>query len=190
MSEKGLEKETIIIQPGTILLSEPFMQESMFGRSAILICHHDSEGSFGLILNKPAANPFEEDEVHPLKDFPFFAGGPVEVNHMFFVHQLTYLPETVMLKDGLCWQGEYEALLEAIEEKAFHPQNGRFLVGYSGWGEGQLEDELKSEDWMVYNGPIDDILKIEPENLWKHLLQKMGPYYRMVSNFPTDPSLN
>lgn len=186
-----MSKELPIVGPGTILLAEPFMQESMFGRAVVLICHHDADGSFGLILNKPAANPFQEDfENHPLRDFPFFAGGPVETNHMFFVHQLSYLTDSVFLKDGICWQGDYDALLEAIEEQAFNPTNGRFLVGYSGWGEGQLEEELKGEDWMVYNGPIDDILKIDASEIWKHILQKMGPYYKMVSNFPTDPSLN
>lgn len=186
-----MSKENQIIRSGTILLAEPFMQENMFGRAAILICHHDAEGSIGLILNKPAANPFSEDDAdHPLKYFSFYAGGPVEVNNMFYFHQLTYLPEAVLLKDGICWQGNYDALLEAITEKAFTEENGRFFIGYSGWGEGQLEAEIKSEDWMVYNGPIDDILTVDSSEIWKHLLKKMGPYYKMVSNFPTDPNLN
>jgi putative transcriptional regulator len=109
---------------------------------------------------------------------------------MFFIHSLTYLPESVLLKDGICWQGDYAALLEAIDENAFRPDNGRLLVGYTGWGEGQLVAELEAEDWMVYNGPIDQILTEEPGTMWKNLLQNMGPYYRMVSNFPTDPNLN
>lgn len=166
------------------------MQEALFGRAVVLICHHDEEGSYGLILNKPAANPFTEEGEHPLTGFPFFAGGPVEASNMFFIHNLSYLQDTVLLKDGICWQGSYEGLLEAIEEKAFRPDNGRLLVGYTGWGEGQLQSELDDEDWMVYEGPIDDILSIEAELIWKHLLQKMGPYFKMVSNFPTDPTLN
>ena len=186
-----MAKEKVWIKPGTLLLSEPFMQEPLFGRSVVLVCHHDAEGSFGLILNKPAANPFDEDEKdHPLKHFPFFGGGPVEINSMFFIHNLTYLPDSVLLKDGICWQGNYEALLEAIEENAFRKDNGRLLVGYTGWGEGQLEEELEREDWMIYNGPIENILSLEVDVMWKTLLQNMGPYYKMVSNFPTDPNLN
>ncbi len=185
-----MEKETQTVRPGTLLLSEPFMQDALFGRAVVLICHHDKDGSFGLILNKPAANPFEESEDHPLATFPFFGGGPVETNNMFFIHTLSYLPETVLIKDGICWQGEYESLIEAIAEGAFHSENGRLLVGYTGWSEGQLQEELENEDWMVYNGPIDFLLKAEPSQLWKDLLQTMGPYYKMVSNFPSDPSLN
>ena len=186
-----MAKEKVTIGPGTLLISEPFMQDALFGRAVVLVCHHDEEGSFGLILNKPAANPFEEsEEEHPLSGFPFFGGGPVDITSMFFIHSLTYLPESVLLKDGICWQGDYAALLEAIDENAFRPDNGRLLVGYTGWGEGQLVAELEAEDWMVYNGPIDQILTEEPGTMWKNLLQNMGPYYRMVSNFPTDPNLN
>jgi putative transcriptional regulator len=185
-----LSKEPLLIHPGTLLLSEPFMQDPLFGRAVVLVCHHDEEGSFGLILNKPAANPFEEETDHPMSKMPFFAGGPVETNSMFFIHPLSYLKECILIRDGWYWQGKYEDLLEAMEESAFTPENGRLFVGYAGWGEGQLQAELEREDWMVYNGPLDEILKLEPDQLWKTLLQKMGPYFRMVSNFPTDPSLN
>jgi putative transcriptional regulator len=64
------------------------------------------------------------------------------------------------------------------------------LVGYAGWSENQLETEIANEEWMLYNGPIDFILETNPLQLWKELLQRMGPYYKMVSNFPSDPNLN
>lgn len=186
-----MSSEKVYIGPGTLLLAEPFMQEPLFGRSVILICHHDEQGSFGLILNKPAENPFsEEDQDHPLVRFPFFSGGPVESNSMFYIHNLATLPEAVPIKDGIFWQGDYQALLEAIEENNFRPDNGRIMVGYAGWSEGQLEMELDREDWMVYNGSISGILALEANQMWKKLLEKMGPYYRMLSNFPVDPSLN
>lgn len=178
------------VKPGTILLSEPFMHDPLFGRAAILICHHSKDGSFGLILNKPSANPFEDEMDHPLSQSQFFGGGPVEINNMFFVHTLSYLSESVLIKDGIHWQGVYSELLEAIEENAFRSDNGRLMIGYTGWSEGQLEEELEKEEWMVYNGPIDFVLSMEPNLLWKALLQNMGPYYKMVSNFPLDPNLN
>jgi putative transcriptional regulator len=176
------------IQPGTLLLSEPFMQDPLFGRSVVLICHHDSEGTIGLILNKLTDSPFEED--HPLGRFPFFVGGPVDPQNMFFLHPLSYLKDCVLIREGIYWQGAYEALLEAVEEGAFSARKGKLLIGYSGWEKGQLQEELEREEWLVYNGPIDFILEIDPLEMWKRILQKMGPYYKMVSNFPTDPNLN
>jgi putative transcriptional regulator len=185
-----LSKELSYLGAGTILIAEPFAKDAMFGRSVVLICHYDKEGALGLILNKPAANPFEEDPDHPLSRFHFFGGGPMDVNSMFFVHTLPYLKNSFLLKDGICWQGEYTSLLEAMDEDAFRNDNGRLLVGYAGWSENQLETEIANEEWMLYNGPIDFILETDPLQLWKELLQRMGPYYKMVSNFPADPNLN
>lgn len=180
----------ISVGSGSVLLSEPFLQDPLFQRSVILLCHYDEEGALGLILNKNAANPFEEEKTHPLCDFPFFAGGPVETDSMFFVHQLDGLPEAVTIKDGICWQGRYEDLLESVRAKEFNKANCRILIGYSGWEKGQLEGELEREDWMVYNGPIANILTMPAETMWKDILSQMGPYYKMVSNFPQDPGLN
>jgi putative transcriptional regulator len=181
---------TISVSSGSVLLSEPFLQDPLFQRAVVLLCHYDEEGAFGLILNKSAANPFEEEENHPLAEFPFYAGGPVETDSMFFVHQLSDLPESLPIRDGICWQGKYEDLLEAVSAKEFLPENCRILIGYSGWEKGQLEGELEREDWMVYNGPINNILKMPSETMWKDILSKMGPYFKMVSNFPLDPGLN
>jgi putative transcriptional regulator len=185
-----LAKEQVLLRPGTLLLSEPFLKDPLFGRAVVLLCHHDEDGSFGLILNKPAANPFAEEREHPMSELPFFGGGPVETNCMFFVHRLSYLPEAIPIRDGLYWQGKYEHLLEAVEEGEFQPETGRLFVGYAGWGEGQLEAELEREDWVVYNGSLNNILGENPQDLWQIMLRKTGPYYRMFSSFPPDPSLN
>jgi len=181
---------TEYLRTGSLLLSEPFLQDPLFGRAVILVCHYDEDGAFGLILNKPASNPFQEEGVHPLCEFPFFAGGPVDANSMFFVHRIEGLPEAVPLCDGICWQGRYEDLLEAVKAKEFQPENCRLLIGYTGWEKGQLENEIDREDWMLYNGSIAEILTTNPDSMWKDTLAKMGPYYKMVSNFPIDPSLN
>ena len=181
--------ESIEFGAGSVLIAEPFLQDPHFGRAVVLLCHYDEEGAFGLVLNKRGLNPFEGSE-HPLSGFPFFKGGPVETSSMFFVHQLQGLPESQNLRDGICWQGRYEDLLEAVQAREFEPANCRLLMGYSGWEKGQLEGEIQREDWMVYNGPISGLLRLPAETMWKDLLKKMGPYYKMVSNFPTDPSLN
>lgn len=181
--------DAIEIGAGSILLAEPFLQDEHFSRAVVLICHYDEEGAFGLILNKKGLNPFDGNP-HPLAGYPFFEGGPVEKNSMFFVHRLKGLPESIPLRDGLHWQGRYEDLLEAVKAREFENGNCRLLMGYAGWEKGQLEGEILREDWMVYNGSISGILQLPAETMWKDVLRSMGPYYRMVSNFPPDPSLN
>ena len=189
MNQK-LPKDPLYLGVGTILIAEPFANDAMFGRSVVLISYYEKDGALGLILNKPAVNPFEEDPNHPLSRFHFFGGGPMATNSMYYVHMLSYLKNSCLLKDGIYWQGDYDSLLDAVDDNAFRSDNGRLLVGYAGWSENQLETEIANEEWMLYNGPIDFILKTDPGHLWKELLQRMGPYYKMVSNFPSDPSLN
>lgn len=175
---------------GSVLIAEPFLQDPHFGRAVVLLCQYDSqEGAIGLILNKPGENPFSNSS-HPLAEFPFFNGGPVERNSMFFVHRLQELPESIPLGDGIFWQGKYEDLLDAVHAREFEGGNFRLLMGYAGWEKGQLEEEIQREDWMIYDGPISSILDFPVESMWKDILKNMGPYYRMVSNFPIDPSLN
>ncbi len=185
-----MESEKILLGPGTLLLSEPFMQDPLFGRSVVLLCHHDEEGSLGLILNKRIDNPFDDSSEHPLTGFSFFCGGPVDKDSLFFVHRLPELKEAVPLREGLFWQGDFDDLLIAIENGEFTENNGRMMMGYAGWGAGQLEEELENEDWMVYNGSFELIFQADEEKLWKEILSRMGPYYKMVSNYPTDPGLN
>lgn len=173
------------LRPGTILLAEPFLKEPSFSRSAVLLCHIDEEGALGLVLNKPIDNPFPPDSGHPFRSLPFFSGGPVDEDHLFFLHQLS-IPESISLKDGIFWQGAFESLADLkLDETQI-----RFFLGYSGWEAGQLEAEIEEDAWLIYNGPIGNLFQIPPEKLWKTLLEYMGPYFRMVSNFPLDPNLN
>ncbi len=185
-----LASEKICLGPGTLLLAEPFMQDPLFGRAVVLLCQHDDDGSFGFIINKPVESPFAEGDDHPLAGFPFYSGGPMDNHSVFFVHQLSALKEAIPLQDGFFWQGDYDELLDAIENHEVTEKNFRLILGYSGWGAGQLEEELEKGFWMVNNGPLDYILETEAAHLWKEILQRMGPYFKMVSNFPSDPTLN
>ena len=178
----------VTLRPGTILLAEPFLKEPEFSRAAVLICHIDEEGALGLVLNKPIGNPFEGKEEDRLYRFPFFSGGPVDPDHLFYLHS-SNLPGALPIRDGIFWQGDYGVMLDQLRDEKQIP-DFRFFLGYSGWEAGQLENEIKEDAWLIYNGPINGILNIPHEILWKKLLQDMGPYFRMVSNFPLDPNLN
>ncbi len=174
------------IRPGSILLAEPFLKEPAFCRAAILICHLDDDGALGLVLNKPIEKLYQIKANHPLAKVPLFSGGPVDPDHLFYLHHKENIPEAIFLKDGIHWQGD----LEQVADGADQGKEVRFFLGYAGWDAGQLENEIKEDTWLIYNGPINEVLKVEPEQLWKKLLQDMGPYFRMVSNFPLDPNLN
>ena len=131
------------IKTGSVLLAEPFMFDSNFKRSAILLCEHNEEGSIGFILNKEL--DMQVDEL--IADFPsfdgkVFFGGPVQTDTIHYIHNVgNLLEDSVKVVPGVYWGGDFEKLKFLIQSDMIKPHNIRFFVGYSGWSDGQLGDE-------------------------------------------------
>lgn len=179
-----------MIRRGTLLLAEPFLGDHNFERSVILICEHSSEGTFGLVLNKPT--DFQLCDVVDVDlNFQIFIGGPVDKNTLHYIYRdFLSVQNTVKLKDGLCWGGDFEELKASLTGYTNEHQYVRFFVGYSGWAAGQLDDEIKAKSWIIYNGDIKDILQIPPKDMWRTILKKMGGVFKLYANYPVDPRLN
>lgn len=177
---------------GDILLSEPFLPDANFERSVILLCSHDTTGSFGFVINKPSKvkiNQVIESETQ-LEDIVYI-GGPVQQNTLHFLHTLgDKIEGSFEVKNGVFWGGNFEQLVELINMKQVNNTEYRFFLGYSGWAEGQLEQELKQKSWIVSDRYDKDIFGYKSEDLWKILLKDMGGKFKMISNYPLDPRLN
>ena len=97
---------------GDILISEPLLLDDNFQRSVILLTEHNTEGSVGLILNKPTSRALNT----VLEDFPevanrLYFGGPVESSNLYFIHQYGKLiPDSIEITQGLFWGGDFEIL--------------------------------------------------------------------------------
>jgi putative transcriptional regulator len=177
------------IQKGDILLAEPFMHDDNFGRSAVLICEHSPEGTFGLILNKPSSYMIEELTTI-FTDIDVYMGGPVEQNTLHFIHTIPTLDRCIPLKNGYYWGGNYEELTKLHLAGKVTRENCRFFVGYSGWGKKQLAGELERNSWIVARVNLDLVLETEAALMWKEILKQMGFPYKILANYPIDPSLN
>lgn len=177
---------------GKILISEPLLSDNYFKRSVVLLAEHNEEGSFGIILNKPIDNKF--NEIVP--DFPeysgsLFLGGPVSNSSLFFIHTLgDKIDNSQEIMEGLYWGGDIESVRELMMLKQIGHNQIRFCVGYSGWGSNQLEDELKRNSWLVGGLPVETMMNKSPDDLWEFALQKLDHEYSYWSNFPTDPGMN
>lgn len=180
----------IEITPGNILVSEPFMDDPNFKRTAVLITENNETGTLGLVLNRPSI--FKVNEV--LSNFPKFdakvyRGGPIGIDMLNFIHSYPDLiSESIHLVDNLYWNGNFNDLKKAIEDKSILSHNIKFFLGYSGWGVGQLEEEMKERTWIVAKN-YRNIFK-GSQYMWKDVLEKMGGKYKIVANSPEDPSLN
>ncbi|MDB5281682.1 MAG: protein yqgE [Bacteroidota bacterium] len=181
------------LEAGQLLLSEPFMLDENFRRTVVLVCeHNDENGTVGLIVNKPI-NLRLNDVV---EDFPpfkgkLFLGGPVGTDTLQFLHSRgDEIEGSVKLNEGLYWGGNFEQLKLIIQSGKMKPAEIRFFLGYSGWGIGQLAQEMKDNSWIVTKATDKHIFKIPHEDIWRETMKEMGGVYNTMAGYPENPALN
>ncbi len=177
---------------GKILLSEPLLFDPFFKRSVILLVEHNEEGSLGFVLNKSVSVSVND----LLQDFPkidseVYWGGPVNRNHMFYMHtQGSLIEGSREILPGLFWGGDFEMLKNALDTKQMLSSDVRFFAGYSGWGKGQLIKELNEKSWIISKASISTVMMQSDKTLWNKMMQKMGKKFEIMSKFPEDPTWN
>ena len=181
------------VESGKILLAEPFMLDPNFKRSAVLLCDHSKDdGSVGVILNKPLQTKIDEliDEF-PSFDSEVFFGGPVQMDTVHYLHNVgDLLEESIEVCRGVFWGGDFEKLKFLVAQELIKPHQIRFFVGYSGWSEGQLTDELNYGSWVLANMDANYVFKSEPETLWQSIMENKGSTYSVIAQMPEDLSWN
>jgi len=176
---------------GQLLLDGGQLAGSFFQRTVILVCQHDSEGAFGLVLNRSTGNKLGEmvvaDLPDELKQQPLYLGGPVQLSALSFLHSDNFLPEaTVMPNLEL---GHSLDTLVDLGGSFSSTKKIRTFAGYAGWSAGQLEDEMKRHAWITHPASIELVFG-STDRLWQSLMREKGPKYRLLADMPDDPSLN
>lgn len=177
---------------GRLLISEPYLGDPNFERTIILLCEHNTEGSFGFVLNKPGELSVG-DVVEDLRKLtaPVFIGGPVQRDTLHYIHRLADLEDAMLVGSGIFWGGNFEQLVSWIDTGKVTASDIRFFLGYSGWSAGQLEEEMKAQSWIVSAHLSQRTLfEMPSEAMWKEVLRQLGGRFRVYSNYPIDPRLN
>lgn len=177
---------------GAFLLDSGKLKGSFFEKTVIYLCQHDLEGSLGFVINRPTGSTLgkvvEANLPESIKSLPLYLGGPVQTDVLSYLHADGGLIKTNIVP-GIEFGNSIEGLLELVGN--YSPSKEiKVFGGYSGWGSGQLEQELKSGAWFVHQSSIDSIFSIPGKDIWNHLLAEMGPEYKLISQQPDDPSLN
>jgi putative transcriptional regulator len=177
---------------GQLLLDSGELRGSFFNRSVVLICQHDAEGAFGLILNQPSPNKVGEmlvaDLPDTIKDLSLYLGGPVQNTALSYLHSDVYLPDANVIPN-LSLGHSLEDLVDLGQSFA-STQQIRLFAGYAGWSPGQLESELKRKAWLTHPASIDLVFRADPTDLWHEILRTKGWKYRLIGSAPEDLSLN
>ncbi len=173
---------------GQLLLAVPSLRDPNFSRSVIYLAAHSAdEGAYGYILNRPlrqrVADLMPDTELGPLGNAPVFMGGPVSADKMAFA-SLRWSRALRQLKIQT-----HLSVDDALHEMSLG-REVRGFVGYSGWGEGQLEKEMERRSWIA-TAPGKHVLTTEqPDALWQEVLVRMGPLFGLIAGIPDRVDLN
>lgn len=181
------------IEPGGILVSEPFMTDDHFSRAVIFLCEHSEEGSYGFVLNKYITNKISEViEGFPDVDTKISLGGPVDTSNLFYIHTLgEEIPKSIPATNGMFIGGDFEAVKELLTAQPEKAKQIRFFIGYSGWSDNQLQDEINEKSWIIiHKMSKKDILDTSKKDIWKTILEQLGGKFKVMSKFPKNPSDN
>src|SRR5580658_484418 len=177
---------------GQLILDGGKLHGSFFHRSVVLICQHNLEGAFGLIINRGSENKIGQALVANLpervKEQPLFVGGPVQRQALSYLHSDDYLPDANVMPN-LNLGHSIDALMD-LSESFSATQKLKLFAGYAGWSPGQLDNEMSRHDWLVHPASIELVFHSEPEQLWRTIMKQKDVKSRLLADSPDDLSWN
>jgi putative transcriptional regulator len=165
----------------SLLLSMPQLVDPNFHRTVVLLCKHSEDGAFGLIVNRPLVTSGRvviktEPPVETEQELDVWVGGPVEPHRSWMLvgdepNTSEDLPGR-RIADGLYLSTSPDLLRRLLEPSP--PERTRLVVGYAGWGAGQLEAELAESAWLISDVDADLIFDTPPERMWEAAIRRLG----------------
>ncbi|MGR3660011.1 MAG: YqgE/AlgH family protein [Paracoccaceae bacterium] len=166
---------------GKLLIAMPGMGDPRFEKSVVFICVHSPEETMGLIVNKPVPglrlkNLFEQLKITGSggSEATVQYGGPVEGGRGFVLHSGAYLQEGVTLRviPAISMTADKEILQVMAEDKG--PEQAVLMLGYAGWGPGQLEQEIVHNGWLITDASADLVFGDDNSVKWVAALKTLG----------------
>jgi putative transcriptional regulator len=172
------------------LIAMPGLKDEVFSRSVVYVCEHSARGALGLVINKPGdmkmVTLFEKIDLPlgraDLVGAPVFQGGPVQTERGFVLHEPIFVGDdkpadsvyasTMVIPGGLEMTTSKD-VLEALSTGA-GPRKVLVSLGYSAWGEGQLESELSDNSWLTVAADTSVIFDTPVDQRYDQALQLLG----------------
>ncbi len=161
-----------------MLISMPQLADPNFSRTVVLLCQYDTEGAFGLIVNRPMAQPAHEmvhtvPELEIRDDVHLFTGGPVEPMRAWVLTSRPSLDEDATeVAEGVFLSASPAAIRTALQTPP--GRDVKVVVGYSGWSAGQLDGELAQSSWLLLPVGADLIFGSAPTKMWAQAIARLG----------------
>jgi putative transcriptional regulator len=173
----------------SLLLSMPQLIDPNFSRTVVLLCKHREDGAFGLVVNRPLVTTgpvvvevraqeesLEQTTASSDREFEVWIGGPVEPQRSWILvgHDEDEDEERrgKRVAPGLYLSTSPELLHRVLGPSP--PARTRLIVGYSGWGPGQLEAELEASAWLISDIDRDLIFSTPSDRMWEAAIRRLG----------------
>ncbi len=167
---------------GALLVAMPGMGDPRFDRSVVFICVHSADGAMGLIINKPAPDinlgdlmeqldiQAEQESCH----MQVHIGGPLETTRGFVLHSIDYRSrlKTLSVRDAFGMTATLDVLEDIATGKG--PGQALIMLGYAGWGPGQLEGEIARNGWLTAEAHPDLVFGGDNDGKWAAALATLG----------------
>jgi putative transcriptional regulator len=187
-----MEKTKFKSLQGQFLLDGGNLRGSFFQRTVVLICQHDPEGAFGLVLNRATDSTvgaaLTADLPPAVRDQTLFLGGPVQPEALSYLHADAGVLQSNVI-ENLHLGHALDDLVELCESHGPATQL-KIFAGYSGWGPGQLDDEMRRKAWVTHPASLEMVFQSDASELWQKILRSKGWRYRLLSMQPEDLSSN
>src|SRR5262245_6563411 len=182
-----------------LLLSMPQLADPNFNRTVVLLCRHNEEGAFGLVVNRPVVTSgpvmvqvrtdaaTERQTLETSEELQVWVGGPVEPQRSWILvghdEDAAERERGVSIVDGLYLSTSPELLRRVLGPTP--PTRTRLIIGYSGWKSGQLEAELRASAWLTSEVDRELIFGTPPDRMWETALRRLGadPSTLQMSSF-------
>ena len=159
------------------LIATEKMKDNRFEKTVVAMLENDKDGAWGLVINKPigslpiallidpSLNTSEEREELYKINIPVFWGGPVETKKIFILHSNEYQSDSTNNYGSISISHGYDILFDIAKNKG--PEKSLVILGYSGWGDGQLEGEMERDHWILSDLDPSIIFDEESSRKWR-----------------------
>jgi putative transcriptional regulator len=172
---------------GKLLLANGSLFGDVFRQTVILMADHGDDGALGFVINRPTKMVVSEEspvtEMGPIEE-TVFSGGPVQQGLLSVIAEF----QTSELSPRVIFGAV--GFLDLEEPGGSGIKRARVFAGYSGWGPGQLENEIEEGSWVITDPTADLVFEVSPEHVWQEALRRMGGEYALMATMPYDPGMN
>lgn len=170
------------------LIAMPSLKDPNFHQTVSLICEHNEHGALGIVINRPLDLRLGElfEHLHisvaaaDVANRPVLAGGPVQVDHGFVLHQpVGHWESTLQVTEDVGLTTSRDILEATATGEG--PTKSLVALGYAGWAPGQLEQEIADNAWLTVPNEVEIVFDLPYDSRWQAAAQKLGVDLALIS---------